>query len=278
MPTLTLLHSHTLRAQLGQMTRLGSLIQRERADANTSAGQVLLLDAGGSSSNEVWQSAVTQGRANYLLLEALGYDAALLGEDDWQWGSAELTRLVESVHFPVLAANLHASGAATNAESLPPGVRGYLLFRMEGLNVGVVGLTQATPAPNGFEMSDPKPILEATLPILKSEGAQLIVVLSRLGLDADQQLAAQVPGLHLIIGGQPGPAYVQSVGPTLLVRADENGQSLGRVRITFNETGAVGGLTADLLPCPPTTPPEPTAAGMLDLIEFEAGVARKKTK
>jgi len=273
MPTLTVLHTNDLQARFEQMTRLGTLIQRERTTTNAEQHQVLLLDAGGSSSKDVWQSNVTQGRANYLLLEALGYDATVLAEADWQWGEVEVKRLVEAVHFPVLAATLRE----TETDALPKDVRGYVIFRMESLSVGVVGLTRG--ADNSeLKTIEAKAVLETILPELQKEGAQLIIVLSHLGMDADRGLASAVPGIDLVIGGHAGADYAEQVGPTLVVGLGDNGETLGRVTVAYDETGTIGALTASPIPCPPTTPPDPTASGMLDLIEFEAGVARKKLK
>jgi 5'-nucleotidase len=274
MPTLTVLHTNDLQARFEQMTRLGTLIQRERTAANAEQRQVLLLDAGGSSSKDVWQSDVTRGRANYLLLEALGYDATVLAEADWQWGRAELKRLVEAVHFPVLAATLRE----TETDALPEDVRGYVIFRMEGLSVGVVGLTQGTDESPELKTVEAQHVLETTLPELQKEGAQLIIVLSHLGIEADRRLASAVPGIHLVIGGHAGAGYADQVGPTLVVGLGDSGETLGRVTVAYDEVGTLGALTASPIPCPSTTPPDPTASGMLDLIEFEAGVARKKLK
>ncbi|MEK6573693.1 MAG: bifunctional metallophosphatase/5'-nucleotidase, partial [Chloroflexota bacterium] len=65
MPTLTVLHTNDIHARLDQMTRLMTLIQRERASASAEGRATLLLDAGDSSSTEEWESDVTGGRANY---------------------------------------------------------------------------------------------------------------------------------------------------------------------------------------------------------------------
>lgn len=273
MPTLTILHTANLQARFDQMTRLGTLIQRERAAANAEQRQVLLLDAGGSSTKDIWQSDVTQGRANYLLLEALGYDATLLSEADWQWGAANLKRLVEAVYFPVLAANLHQA----DTQTLPEGVRGYVIFRFEGISVGVVGLTQGTAGPE-LTLADATETLTQTLPELQKENIQVVLVLSQLGIEANRQLAQTVPGLHLILGAGTAEAQAEQVGSTLIATPADLGTTLGRIAITFTEDGTIQALTANPIPCPPTTPPDPTAAGMLDLIEFEAGVARKKVK
>jgi 2',3'-cyclic-nucleotide 2'-phosphodiesterase (5'-nucleotidase family) len=274
MPTLTVLHTQNLQAQFEQMTRLGTLIQQVRTAAHAEKRQVLLLDAGGSSSKDVWQSEVTRGRANYLLLEALGYDAAVLAEADWQWGKHDLQRLVEAVHFPVLGANLKE----TQTDTAPEGVRGYVIFRMEGISVGVVGLTQAGDADSELKTVEAKTVLETALAELKKEGAQLLIALSHLGADANRQLASEVNGIDLLIAGQAGAGQIERAGPTLVVSAGDRGTALGRVEVTYDEAGIVGALTASLIPCPPTTPIDPTAAGMLELIEFEAGVARKKAK
>ena len=288
----TILHTNDLHARLDQMTRLATLIQHERAQARAEGRPVLLLDAGDSSSTKVWESDVTAGRANYAMLEAMGYDAAVIGNSDLQWGQQSLERLVNAVHFPALAANL--LGAETG--SIPTGLRGYALFNFPAnprpeqsgvgvagrdafITVAVLGLTTHENTPSGFHFLDPAETLRALNPQLQNEGAHIIMLLSHLGIDADRKLAADAPGVHLILGGHTHTALPQPeiMGGTIIAQTGEFGNALGRVDLDYTfSTRTVTLKGGGLLPCGPTTPPDPTIAGMLELIRFEANIVRKK--
>lgn len=277
MAALTILHTNDIHARLDQMTRLATLIQRQRAQANDESRALLLLDGGDSSSTELWESDVTGGRANYAMLEAIGYDAAVIGNSDALWGRDALNKLLTSVHFAPLAANLR--DAVTG--SAPPGLRGYAVFKFETLRVGVAGLTTEEETHADFRIADPIDSLRGLIPQLKAEGADIIVLLSHLGVDVDERLAANVPGIHVIVGGHTHTALTEPirVGEAVIVQTGEHGQYLGRLDLALDlETRLVSVSRYTLIPCTDATPPEPTLAGMLDLIRFEAEVLRKKSQ
>jgi 2',3'-cyclic-nucleotide 2'-phosphodiesterase (5'-nucleotidase family) len=74
--TVTLLYTANLRGDLALLPHLFTLIQSER---RTSGGLVLLLDLGDTCSLESWVCRATQGRAPFLVLDGMGYDAVLIG-------------------------------------------------------------------------------------------------------------------------------------------------------------------------------------------------------
>ena len=71
--TVTIFTTANLRGAIDVLPRLASLILRGRA----AQGITLLLDLGDTCSAESWVCRVTQGRAPFLLLDAIGYDARL---------------------------------------------------------------------------------------------------------------------------------------------------------------------------------------------------------
>ena len=61
--------------------------------------------------------------------------------------------------------------------------------------------------------------------------ADLVIVLSHLGIEGDRDLAEEVRGIHLIIGGHSGVVSRDPlhVGETLIVRTGPGGEYVGRV-------------------------------------------------
>ena len=74
--TVTLLATAHLAGELALLPRLFTLITQERRAA---AGPVILLDLGDTCSAESWVCRATLGRAPFLVLDSMGYDAALIG-------------------------------------------------------------------------------------------------------------------------------------------------------------------------------------------------------
>ncbi len=263
------------------MTRLMTLVNRERALAAVEGRALLLLDAGDSSERKIWESDVTQGRANFAMLDAMGYQATALGNNEGRWGLEALAKLVASAHFPVLAANL----LPPDSDEPPAGLRTHAWFELGDLKVAVAGVTSED-KPKLYERLHcrPRPAIEALrdlIPRLRREGAHLIILLSHLGISADRRLAAAVPGIDVIFGGHTHIHLEQPerVGETWIAQLGPNGDYLGRLDLTLD--AATHQITASrytAIPCGPHVPPDPTLSGLLELVRFEAEALRKKLK
>lgn len=72
----TLLITGNLAGELAILPRLMTLINQHKQAAE---GPVFLLDVGDSCSTESWICRATQGRAPFLVLDAMGYDAVIIG-------------------------------------------------------------------------------------------------------------------------------------------------------------------------------------------------------
>src|SRR5260370_4341111 len=124
---LTLLHFNDLHGRLEQMPRLFQLARRERAAAQAQGQQVLLLDGGDSSDSGRWECAVTQGRANYSLLEAMGVQAGVPGNaETLNWGRPALAKMVAAVGFPGVAS--HLGDGPDPARPAAPALKGPVLL------------------------------------------------------------------------------------------------------------------------------------------------------
>jgi 5'-nucleotidase len=75
------------------------------------------------------------------------------------------------------------------------------------------------------------------LPKLRREGAELVVVLSHLGLGGDKHLATVVDGIDIIVGGHSHNRMEQAerVSNTLIVQAGAHGSDLGRFDLTIED-------------------------------------------
>jgi 5'-nucleotidase len=288
---LTLLHFNDLHGRLEQLPRLFHLAQRERAESQAQGGQVLLLDGGDSSDRRRWECEVTQGRANYSLLEAMGVQAGVPGNGETlNWGQPALARMVASVGFPLLAANLVDN--ADTALLAVPGLKGSVLLDLGGFSLGVIGLTQTFPLDfqhYGYGVVDPRVVLRREIDGLRGQGARLLVLLSHLGLAAspagaaggeppdalhDDIVAQDFPEIGVIVGGHThsdlhAPVVV---GQTVIVQAGDHGRYLGRLDLTVDDnTGTITEYFGRLILCGADVPTDPTIQGTLELVIEEAG-------
>jgi 2',3'-cyclic-nucleotide 2'-phosphodiesterase (5'-nucleotidase family) len=281
---LTILHTNDLHGRLEALPRLATLIQHERALARSQGRRVLLVDAGDSSARSSPESVATQGRANFVLLDAAGYQAVTLGNRDLKFGAAALQRLIASVSFPVLAANLLPPGdearplgpRAEGRGVAVPGLRSHATVESEGYRVGLVGLTAWLGydfTRYGYRAVNGLQDLPGLIAQVRAEGAQTVVFLSHLGLQLDRTVAATHKGLAAIVGGHTHVNLYtpEIVNGTPIVHAGAYGEYLGRLDLDLDdETGRTLELAGQLIPCDAHTPADGTISATLELVREEA--------
>jgi len=217
----------------GGAANLAGMIERKRSDA---PGPVLLFDAGDAFQG-TYVSNSNHGQAVIELMNLSGVDAFVLGNHEFDWGLDALQARIEEAQFPCLAANLEAEPGHTLA-----GVQPYTVVDADGIRVGILGLTYhdlqtivKASSIEGVRSLDPVETVRRYLPELQ-EQADLAIVLSHQGYEADVALAEAVPEIPVIVGGHSHRALHGGdwVGDTLIVQAGAYGQYLGQAEIVFD--------------------------------------------
>jgi 5'-nucleotidase len=188
----------------GGFARRAALVDMIRKDETN----VLLLDAG-----DIFQGTpyfnFYGGELEFKLMSRLKYDAATLGNHDFDNGIEGLVKQLPHASFPFVNANYDFSNTLLKDKIKP-----YVIKEMEGIKVGIFGV--------GIELAglvDPKLYgeIQYTDPIscantiaarLKHDyRCHLIICLSHLGYQyatnkvSDRVLAVETKNIHLIIGG-----------------------------------------------------------------------------
>ena len=212
---LTILHTNDMHSHiqpfkdgrnkgLGGMAQRASLIKKIRAENE----HVLLLDAG-----DIFQGTpyfnMYGGELEFKLMSAMKYDAATIGNHDFDNGLDGILRKLPHAKFPFLCSNYDFSDSLLSGQFEP-----YKVFKKGGIRIGVFGI--------GIELDGlvPKSLYGNTIyhnPIRKSNyyadhlknelGCDLIICLSHLGFKYkgqkidDINLAEQTNNIDLIIGG-----------------------------------------------------------------------------
>jgi 5'-nucleotidase len=237
-------------AGLGGVARRARLVERARQ----SHEHVLLLDSG-----DIFQGTpyfnLFGGEPEFRAMSAMRYDAATLGNHDFDNGVEGLVEMLPHAAFPFVSANYDVSGAP---EALRERVAPYVIRQMGPVRVGVFGLGIAferlvLPALHrGVAYLDPIPVARETVQELRRQGCHLTIALSHLGHRyegdrvSDTVLAAAVPGLDLILGGHTHTLLEAAEAvphtqdrPTLIHQVGFAGIWLGRVDVAFDRAGRV---------------------------------------
>lgn len=220
-------------------------IERERA-ANS-----LLLDAGDIMTGSMICDIEYQGAyggALIAMMNLVGYDGMIPGNHEFDISASNFRALENVAEFPVFCANM-AKGNEPLTE------KAYHLYNLNGLNVGVIGLTYhpmrgmvSDPNLEGFDSIAPENVLDSLIAEIDTL-TDVIIVLSHLGLDYDRRVARTTDGLDLIVGGHSHielhePELVNGV---LIVQAGSNCRFLGRIELSVNDDRVVD-YNAELIP------------------------------
>ncbi|AFL73869.1 5'-nucleotidase/2',3'-cyclic phosphodiesterase-like hydrolase [Thiocystis violascens DSM 198] len=260
---------------LGGLARLAATVARVRAE--NPDRPVLLLFAGDLLQGTV-SSSLFLGIPDVILFNRMGVDAAVMGNHEFDYGQDVFRRLAGQADFPFLSANIQ-----THPEPLP--VQPSLVIdRPDSPTVALLGLTTpelttATHPRNavGVSVEDPVTVARRLVPELR-EQADLVVVLSHLGLTDDRRLAQAIPEIDLIVGGHNHFVLEQPVleGDVVIVQAGERGHWLGRLDLACRE-GRLERTAYRLLPMDASVPEDPEMATEVARIvaEAESGLAEE---
>jgi len=256
----------TVRARLGGMARLKTALDETRANN----ANVLTLHAGDAVQGTLYFN-VFQGLAEFEFLNALGFDAMVPGNHEFDKGPDQLGRMFATARFPVLAANIDAADEPALKGRLAPALVREFPSPGGGVErVAIIGVaTPTTPlvttSVGRARFLDPAQSINAQIRALKTQNINKVVVLSHNGYDADLDLARSVPGIDVIVGGHshtllgdsarlaplglaprgPYPTRVEGPdGPVLVVQAWKWGEELGVITVRFDAAGHVQGFTA----------------------------------
>jgi 2',3'-cyclic-nucleotide 2'-phosphodiesterase/3'-nucleotidase len=227
--------SFTLQPLSQGWARLATVIRGLRA-AN---GNTVLVDCGdatqGEPINYVW-SRLNRNlpEPSMAIMNSLGYNAMVVGDHEFASGLERLRAIEEQAQFPWLAANVVF--AADGRRVFTP----YVKLDVGGVQVAILGLAAvpAGPAAQGeLVFQDPVATAKALIPLLRDkEKVDMVIVALHGGLgkepcaDPENQalcLAAQVPGIDLILAGRSHRQVSIEAHGVPILQAGVNGQALG---------------------------------------------------
>ena len=194
---LELLHWNDVHGRFAGLARLSA---RARAVRDAADHPVLVLDGGDVEEGSVRVSALTFGVAGWRLLGAAGVDAAVAGNGGLlRYGPALLPEYAAGLGSPPLVCDLEAADGRT-----PDGAAPSVLLQAGDLSVGVVGITDYFHQYADFGLSE-RPRSTAVrreAHDLRARGADVVVLLSHAGVDADRAISWNLRGLvDVIVGG-----------------------------------------------------------------------------
>ena len=229
------------------LARTAAIIEQIRAEA----GNAVLFDNGdliqGNPMGDymAYEKGLNQGDIHPAVaaLNTLGYDAATLGNHEFNYGLEFLDRALEGANFPLVSANLvRGTELGDNPLEDDTYLEPYRIFEKEltdgsgathTIKIGVIGFLppqiltwDAAHLTGKVVVRDIVEAAEAWVPKMREEGADIVVALSHSGIDGSEYVSgmenaslylAAVEGIDAVLTGHhhlvfPGPNYADVPG------------------------------------------------------------------
>ena len=233
--TLTILHTNDLHARIspldnhsGGFAYVAAVIRRERENCK----DCILLNAGDLVQGSP-VSTIFHGLPVYEIGNLLGFDAATLGNHEFDYGWMQARKFVQTANYPIVSSNIvNAKG-----EAFVP--KPYVILKVNGLRVAVLGMMTNTLA----TLTTPKLVEDwHTLPVIATAHkysaelkpqADLIVLLAHITAEEEQAVLNEVPEIPVIVSGHihRGIDKPLEKDGRMMVRVKGYGEELGRLEL-----------------------------------------------
>jgi 2',3'-cyclic-nucleotide 2'-phosphodiesterase (5'-nucleotidase family) len=262
--SMSVFHTNDTHGHLETATQRAAMLKKLRAENPYN----VLLDAGDIFSGTLYFNEF-EGQADLALMNYMEYDAMTFGNHEFDLGASPnghkaLVDFIKGAKFPFVSSNVDFS-----ADSLFDGLQtkditdkaedgkiyNGIIKEINGQKVGIFGLTteETVDIASTEKVTFTNYITEAKASVAAFEkaGVNKIIAVTHLGfndnaaVDNDQELAKNVPGIDIIVGGHTHfkltePHVVnKDKEPVLIVQANEYGKFLGQLDVTFDEKGVI---------------------------------------
>lgn len=237
----------------GGIARLKTAIEQQRGEL---AGQnVVLLSAGDEFQGSLYYSQYKSEIVSDFLND-LDIDVAATGNHEFDDGPEEFAKYIDSAEHTIIGGNFDVS-----AEPLLAGkISGVAVLNVNGERIGVIGAlaedTVETSSPgDNVAFQSAADYVRGAANALEEAGVNKIILLSHVGLASDEELAAAVSGVDLIVGGHShtllsntdedaaGPYPTMVANPdgvdVPIVQAGAYAKYLGKLEVTWDDDGNV---------------------------------------
>lgn len=247
--------SYSRNPNQGGFARRATLIQQIRSQEKN----VLLLDAG-----DIFQGTpyfnFYGGELEFKLMSMMGYDAATMGNHDFDNGLEGFLKALPNAKFPFITSNYDFSKTILDGKT-----EKYKIFKKDGIKVGLFGVGIELDGLVGKKQYqetkylNPVEIAQHYADFLRKEkGCDLVICLSHIGFDyrddadkiSDKKLAAQTDNIDLILGGHthtflPEPqSFTNKSGKNVLVnQVGWAGLLLGRIDFYFDKNKSLQNIS-----------------------------------
>ncbi|MDX2415017.1 MAG: bifunctional UDP-sugar hydrolase/5'-nucleotidase [Bacteroidales bacterium] len=210
------------------------------------SGNVLVVSGGDIfSGNPVVDFVDEKGFAMIDLMNRSGFDAAVLGNHEFDYGQAVLKARMEQAEFDFICANADMSA------SIVPQPDPYTTISVGNLDVTFLGMVQTSytsgayiPATHplkleGISFQQAQNVINDYATLKEDTESDILVLLSHLGANMDNYMATNYPYMDLIIGGHSHAIIDDIVNDIPIYQCGANLNYLGKITLTIKDRALV---------------------------------------
>jgi 5'-nucleotidase/UDP-sugar diphosphatase len=188
-----------------------------------------------------------EGASMVEVMNAMGYQASATGNHEFDFGLDVLATRVAEMDFPLLGANVRYKSNGEIPTDI--GIQPYTIVEVNGVKVGIIGLayldipdvtSPAIVAPLDFISYEDT--LREYVPLVRAEGAEIIVVPAHICMGELSSLAAAVSdlGISMFGGGHCHELFAKELRGMVLLEGGSHLEDFAYAELTYDdETGSV---------------------------------------
>lgn len=251
--------SYTKNPNQGGFARRATLIEKIRQEEKN----VLLLDCG-----DIFQGTpyfnLFGGELEFKLMSIMKYDAATMGNHDFDNGLEGFSKALPNAKFPFICSNYDFKNTILDGKTQP-----YKIFKKGGIRIGILGVGIELDGLVGKKQYqetkylDPIEIAQHYANFLRNEKrCDLVICLSHLGYRfngshkiCDTILAKKTDNIDLILGGhthtfllEPQRFINKSGKQVLINQVGWAGLLLGKIDFFFDKNNAISHIAWNTMP------------------------------
>ncbi|VBB48062.1 Metallophosphoesterase [uncultured Paludibacter sp.] len=227
----------------GYVRRLGEINLIRNQEKN-----VLLFDAGDFSQGTPYFNFYN-GRVEIQAMNMMHYDAATLGNHEFDNGMDTLAMVMKLAKFPFVNANYDGSNTVLKNLYKP-----YIIVKKDGVKIGIFGIGVKPEGLifkknyDGLIFENPvNKAIETSNYLRNTEKCDLVICLSHLGVEpsygnfTDYDVAKASTNIDVIIGGHSHSILENNTEnnatgkPVIIAQMGKSGLYLGRIDLTFEK-------------------------------------------
>jgi 5'-nucleotidase len=226
-------------ANKGGVVRRMSFIGQVRKENRN----VLLLDAGDFLQGTPYFN-LFKGEVETEAMNLMQYDAATLGNHEFDYGLETLEQVVRRAKFPIISSYYDFS--KTSLKGL---IKPYLILKRDGVKIGVIAVNVqpkgliASGNYNGMKYLPPEKVANELALMLKTVyRCDMVICLSHLGYTSDKQFVSKTRNIDIVIGGHShtnmkAPEMVKNIDEeeVLIFQTAGRGSHIGRIDVELEK-------------------------------------------